>query len=133
MSVFLYELPLMIQAHIVFAVLAFLIGIVLFAGKKGRLMHRVLGWTFVVCMVGIVVTAWNIRMINPGGFSFIHYIFIPLTVVSVVIGLVAARLGRVRYHRQAMIGLYAGALVIAGGFTFLPGRAMHEIAFGWLG
>lgn len=132
MSVFLDELPLTIQLHIVFAVAAFVLGIVLFVGKKGRLAHRVLGWMFVAFMSGVVVTAWNIRMINPGGFSFIHYIFIPLTVISLVVGVVAARRGRVKHHRQAMIGLYIGALVIAGGFTFMPGRAMHDIAFGWL-
>jgi uncharacterized membrane protein len=31
-----------------------------------------------------------------------------------------------------MISLYAGALVVAGAFTFLPGRLMHEVAFGAL-
>jgi hypothetical protein len=29
-----------------------------------------------------------------------------------------------------MISLYVGALVIAGGFTFVPGRIMHDVAFG---
>ena len=29
-----------------------------------------------------------------------------------------------------MIGLFTGALVIAGVFTFLPGRIMHEVVFG---
>jgi len=29
-----------------------------------------------------------------------------------------------------MIGLYVGALLIAGAFTFLPGRLMHQIFFG---
>jgi uncharacterized membrane protein len=29
-----------------------------------------------------------------------------------------------------MTGLFMGALVIAGVFTFLPGRIMHAVAFG---
>jgi uncharacterized membrane protein len=29
-----------------------------------------------------------------------------------------------------MIGIFTGALVIAGLFTFLPGRIMHAVAFG---
>jgi uncharacterized membrane protein len=29
-----------------------------------------------------------------------------------------------------MVGLFVGALVIAGVFTFLPGRIMHAVAFG---
>ncbi len=30
----------------------------------------------------------------------------------------------------AMATLFIGALVIAGAFTFLPGRIMHAVAFG---
>jgi uncharacterized membrane protein len=29
-----------------------------------------------------------------------------------------------------MIAIFAGALVIAGFFTFVPGRIMHAVAFG---
>lgn len=29
-----------------------------------------------------------------------------------------------------MQGLYLGALILAGAFTFLPGRRMHEVLFG---
>jgi uncharacterized membrane protein len=29
----------------------------------------------------------------------------------------------------AMLMLFTGALVIAGGFTFLPGRIMHAVLF----
>jgi uncharacterized membrane protein len=29
-----------------------------------------------------------------------------------------------------MIGLFGGALVVAGLLTFLPGRIMHAVAFG---
>ena len=29
-----------------------------------------------------------------------------------------------------MLGLFIGALVIAGVFTFLPGRIMHAVVFG---
>jgi len=33
-------------------------------------------------------------------------------------------------HRNSMVGLFVGALVIAGAFTFLPGRIMHAVVFG---
>jgi uncharacterized membrane protein len=29
-----------------------------------------------------------------------------------------------------MLGLFFGALVVAGIFTFLPGRIMHAVVFG---
>jgi uncharacterized membrane protein len=41
-----------------------------------------------------------------------------------------ARKHRVVNHRNAMISIFVGALIIAGAFTFLPGRVMHAIAFG---
>jgi len=33
-------------------------------------------------------------------------------------------------HRRVMIGIFSGALVIAGLFTLLPGRIMHAVVFG---
>ena len=39
----------------------------------------------------------------------------------------------VRYkfaHMYSMIGVYVGALLIAGAFTLMPGRFFHEILFG---
>jgi uncharacterized membrane protein len=36
----------------------------------------------------------------------------------------------VERHRQAMIGLFCGALLIAGHFTLMPGRIMHKVPFG---
>jgi uncharacterized membrane protein len=33
-------------------------------------------------------------------------------------------------HRRAMLALFAGALLIAGLFTFLPGRIMHAVLLG---
>jgi len=36
----------------------------------------------------------------------------------------------VKQHRNAMISVFVGALLIAGAFTFLPGRIMHAVAFG---
>ncbi len=36
----------------------------------------------------------------------------------------------VQSHQRAMLGLFFGALVIAGLFTFLPGGIMHAVLFG---
>jgi uncharacterized membrane protein len=41
-----------------------------------------------------------------------------------------ARRHSVERHRWTMIGIFAGALVIAGVFTFVPGRIMHAVTFG---
>jgi uncharacterized membrane protein len=47
-----------------------------------------------------------------------------------VVGVVAARRHRVRAHAITMISIFAGALVIAGAFTLVPGRVMHTVVFG---
>ena len=41
-----------------------------------------------------------------------------------------ARRHQVVAHRNTMIGLFLGALVVAGLLTLVPGRVMHEVVFG---
>jgi uncharacterized membrane protein len=41
-----------------------------------------------------------------------------------------ARRHEVAQHRRAMISMLAGALLIAGLFTFFPGRIMYRVMFG---
>jgi uncharacterized membrane protein len=41
-----------------------------------------------------------------------------------------ARHHRVIRHRNAMISMFVGALVIAGLFTFVPGRIMYAVVVG---
>jgi uncharacterized membrane protein len=47
------------------------------------------------------------------------------------LAVLAARRGRVVTHGRSMMGLFLGALVIAGAFTLLPGRIMGAVVFGW--
>jgi uncharacterized membrane protein len=47
-----------------------------------------------------------------------------------VVAVVAARRHNVRRHRSMMLWLFAGALAIAGLFTFMPGHIMHAVVFG---
>jgi uncharacterized membrane protein len=62
------------------------------------------------------------------GFSPIH-LLVPVTLASVVGALYYARRGDIVRHKRAMVTSYVGAILIAGGFTFLPGRIMHAIFF----
>ena len=41
-----------------------------------------------------------------------------------------ARRRNVTHHRNVMLGLYLGVLVLGAAFTFLPHRIMHDVAFG---
>jgi uncharacterized membrane protein len=51
------------------------------------------------------------------------------TLVMLPLAVWRARRHRVTAHKRAMILLFAGALVIAGAFTFIPGRIMYAVAF----
>jgi uncharacterized membrane protein len=47
-----------------------------------------------------------------------------------VVAVVAARSHHVRAHKITMMSIFAGALIIAGLFTLVPGRLMHTVLFG---
>jgi uncharacterized membrane protein len=121
-----------IQIHAFAAMSAFALGIVQFAAPKGTLPHRTIGWIWVVLMLSIAISSFWIhgktnRLI--GVFSPIHLLSI-LVLVMVPLAVWHAHRHNVRGHMFTMIGVFTGALVIAGLFTFVPGRIMHEVAFG---
>jgi uncharacterized membrane protein len=67
------------------------------------------------------------RIIGP--FSPIHLLSI-FTLVMLPVAVLHARRHRVERHRKAMTSIFIGAMVIAGLFTLLPGRIMHDVVFG---
>jgi len=118
-----------VQLHVAAALAAFVIGAVLLVGPKGTLPHRTLGWTWAGAMVVTAVSSFFIRQVNPGSFSFIHLIS-GWTMVALPGALYAARRHRVAVHRSSMLGMYFGGMVLAGAFTFVPGRLMWRLFFG---
>lgn len=126
----LLEVPLAIQIHAFAALAAFALGAVQIAGvRMGRTAHRVMGWSWVALMALVAGSALFIREIFNGWPSPIH-LFVPLTIIGVAAGLGAIRRGDIAAHRRHMRGVFLGALLIAGAFTFLPGRTMHAVLFG---
>jgi uncharacterized membrane protein len=119
-----------IQIHAFAAMAAFVLGIVQFASPKGTIPHRVLGWTWAAIMAVVAVTAFFIHEIRLWGpWSPVHLLAI-FTLVMLPLAVLHARRHRVERHRWAMVGIFTGGLVIAGLFTFLPGRIMYHVAFG---
>ena len=119
-----------IPLHAFAAMAAFALGIVQFAAPKGTLPHRTLGWIWVVLMAVVALSAFwihEIRLIGP--WSPIHLLSV-FTPVMLVFGVFYARRHNVRGHRITMISIFAGALVLAGLFTFVPGRVMHAVVSG---
>ena len=127
-----------IQLHWATATLAFAVGLGQLLLAKGTTRHRLWGRAYVVLMIVTAVAAFFIRSPAPtgpmgylslGGTSWIH-LFVPLTLTAVPLGLLAARRGNIKAHERHMVGSFLGALVIAGAFTFVPGRRMHLLVFG---
>jgi len=127
----LLDAPLATQIHAFSAILALLTGAFVLWRGKGTALHKALGRIWVVLMLITATSALfiqDIRMIGP--FSPIH-LFSLVTYWGLFQGLRAIIVHRdVERHRAEMRGLYAGALMIAGAFTFLPGRRMHMVVFG---
>ena len=120
----------MIQIHAFAAMAAFGLGIVQLAAPKGTLPHRTIGYVWVTLMVIICVTSFWIQDLRVWGpWSPIHLLSI-FTLAVLPFAVLHARRHRVTQHRNAMLAMFAGALLIAGLFTFMPGRVMHAVAFG---
>ena len=122
--------PAVIQLHAVAALTALVLGIVQLAAPKGTLPHRLFGWLWAGLMLAVILTSFFIHTIRWWGpFSPIHLLSL-FTLVMLPLALLHARRHDWRRHGSAMVGLFVGALVIAGGFTLLPGRLMHAVVFG---
>jgi uncharacterized membrane protein len=119
-----------IQFHAFAAIAAFALGVVQLAAPKGTLPHRTIGWIWVALMVVVSVSAFFIHTIRVWGpWSPIHLLAI-FTLIMLPVAAWRAHRHDVRNHQRAMLGLFAGALLIAGLFTFVPGRIMYHVAFG---
>jgi len=100
------------------------------AAPKGTIPHRAIGWVWVVLMLVVSLASFFIHTIRLWGpWSPIHLLSI-FVLIMLPLGVWYARRHRIAGHRQTMTLMFVGALVIAGAFTFLPGRIMHQVAFG---
>jgi uncharacterized membrane protein len=119
-----------IQLHAFAAITAFGLGLIQLAAPKGTVPHRTVGWVWVALMVAVSVSAFFVHEIRLWGpWSPIHLLAI-FTLVMLPLAVLHARRHAVERHRKAMLSIFAGALLIAGLFTFLPGRIMHAVVFG---
>jgi uncharacterized membrane protein len=119
-----------IQLHAFAAMTAFALGVVQLSAPKGTLPHRTVGWIWVALMLTVAVSSFFIHVIRLWGpWSPIHLLSI-FTLIMLPVGVWRAHKHDVPRHRRTMIGLFTGALVVAGIFTFYPGRIMHAVVFG---
>ncbi len=133
----LAELTPAIGVHVIAAFVALVLGAFVLWRRKGDRRHRWMGRVWVATMVVVAVSSFGISTIGVvGPFSPIHLLSI-YTLISLATGVGVffwpsslSRAARLHTHRITMQSLYAGALLIAGGFTFLPYRFLGRLTFG---
>lgn len=128
LSAFFNASPVII-IHALTAFVALGLGTAMFMRRKGTKSHKMIGRMFAVLMFVVAVSAIFIRNINDGGFSFIH-IFVIVTFVALFQTFYHIRKGNIAKHKSAVKGLFFGALLIPGLFSFMPGRLMWVTFFG---
>jgi uncharacterized membrane protein len=108
---------------------AFLIGTFLLINRKGTPAHKLLGKAYMSLMLfTAIVTLFMSAELGPTifhHFGFIH-LFSLLVLYSVPAAYIAVKNGNIKRHRDNMIGLYVGGILIAGGFTLAPGRLIYS-------
>lgn len=123
---------ILIMVHATCASLALVVGAVLLLRRKGDGRHVMTGRVWVGAMYVAVLSSFGITRLHPGHFSWIHLLSI-WTFISLTMGLVAIRRGRVLEHRGWMVGSYAGLLgafvgVVAVPVRLVPRTAVHHPA-----
>jgi uncharacterized membrane protein len=124
----LIEAGPLVQGHIIAAVLSALVGAAQFVGRKGTSVHKTLGWLWIGLIAITAGSSIFMRNLNDGGFSFTHG-FTALAALGVPAAVLAIRRGDIMLHRNFMVAVYVGGLLIAGMFTLTPGRLLHDVMF----
>ncbi len=137
-AVALSSLSPAVQAHLLMAASALLLGPVVLSRRKGTAPHRRLGYLWVLLMLGAAISSLFIRdfrLPNIAGYTPIH--LLTLLVFGGVGGAMLAVIkGRISAHRKAMWQAYLGGCVGAGAFALMPGRYLGDLlwhhALGWV-
>lgn len=122
--------PLPVQMHIISAVLALILGpIALYRRRRDR-MHKVSGYVWIAAMTVLAVGSFLIPShFTPIGIGPLHG-FALVTLWSLWAGVKAAIGQDIARHEAILRSLYSNGLIIAGAFTFLPGRTLNQMLFG---
>ncbi|MDG1448209.1 MAG: DUF2306 domain-containing protein [Porticoccaceae bacterium] len=112
---------------------AFILGTYLLINRKGTPTHQLLGKLYMGLMLfTATVTLCMEAQVGPlflNHFGYLHLLSF-LVLRTVPLAYIAARRADIKAHKRHMIGMYVGALLLAGSFTLMPGRLMHMWLFG---
>jgi uncharacterized membrane protein len=118
----------LIVIHAIAASYALLFGAFnLIRKKKGDLLHRILGFTWIGCMYFVCISSFWIQTITPGVFSPLHALS-AFTILTVSLALFAAIRHNIDSHKKLMTGSYFGLLAAFIGVASVPTRLIPQMA-----
>lgn len=123
----LFDAQLAIRLHVMAVIPAAMLGPIIFAMPKGTRLHRLLGALWMLLMLTASVSSLfihQLRLIGP--FSPLHSLAV-FVIVGCVRAIWAVRKGRVQTHQNILKSVYIGGIIVAGAFSFAPGRLMSEM------
>lgn len=140
------QLTPVIAVHLSAALAAIALGPVALWARRGHAsrvantqrprLHRAAGYAWVTLMLVAAISALFIRdhsLPNIAGYTPIH-LLVPFTLGGLCVAFRCLLRGNITGHRKAMVQLYIGACLVAGGFTLLPSRYLGQLVWGqWLG
>lgn len=121
--------PAMVWVHLATIMLAMLLSPVMLLRRRGDRWHRQLGYVWLAAMAVTALVSFDLKLINDGGFSPIH-ILSAATLILLPRIWWNARQHRIAAHRRGIRLIIAGALLIAGFFTFGFNRILGQWLFG---
>lgn len=122
------EWTVLLVAHAGIALMCLLLGgYQLLRRRKGDPIHRVVGWGWVVGMLFVAASSFAIRDLRDGRLSLLHVLSV-VTLISLVLGILAARRGDMRGHRASMIGSWLGLVGAFIAAAAVPERLVPTFA-----
>jgi uncharacterized membrane protein len=123
-----FELPA-VSLHVGAALIALALGAAQLWLPKRAPRHHLIGYLWCGLLAMVAVSGLGVQLDPKGGVTFIHRVssyFSIATLVLLPIVIHAGRTGRRKAHRNALLGVFA-LLLLAGGMSFIPGRAVGDL------
>ena len=120
--------PITLGIHLGTVIPALFLGGWILARPKGTVLHKLLGRVWMLLMIITAISSFWLRGMT-GSLSLIH-IFTFMPIISLPMAIYYAKIGNIEAHKGTLTGTYIG-MCIAGVFSFVPGRLLGSLVFGF--
>ena len=104
----------------------------IYVSSKGAAVHRLFGKAYLTLMAfQASISLFMQARVGPqwlNHFGYIHLLTL-ITLVTIPYTIVKIRARDIQAHKRSMVILFWSGLIVAGSFTIVPGRYLHELLF----